>query len=92
MSSKTSYLQLTACTPTDSVMFCAPSSVLARGERGELVFRSPSLLNCYLNNETATRESFDEEGWFYTGDVGIIDESDNVYIVDRLKEVIKVKG
>jgi 4-coumarate--CoA ligase len=65
---------------------------MKRGERGELVFQSPSLLNCYLNNEAATTAAFDEDGWYRTGDVGIIDENDNVYIVDRLKEVIKVKG
>lgn len=65
---------------------------MKRGERGELLLRSPSLFNCYLHNTSATAEALDGDDWIHTGDVGVIDELDNVYIVDRLKEVIKVKG
>lgn len=62
------------------------------GETGEFLIRSPSIMNCYLNNPKVTAEAVDEEGWFHTGDVGYIHESGNVRITDRLKEVIKVKG
>lgn len=46
----------------------------------------------YLNNEQATKETVDEEGWLHTGDVAYYDEDHYFYIVDRTKELIKVKG
>ena len=46
----------------------------------------------YLNNEQATRETIDSEGWLHTGDVAYYDEDEYFYIVDRTKELIKVKG
>lgn len=46
----------------------------------------------YLNNEKATAETVDEEGWLHTGDVAYYDEDHYFYIVDRCKELIKVKG
>jgi 4-coumarate--CoA ligase len=57
-------------------------------ERGEILIRSPSLMNGYLGNEQATKESLDEENWFHTGDVGYLDKQGNLYIVDRLKECV----
>lgn len=45
----------------------------------------------YHKNEEATANAFDGE-WFKTGDVGYYDEQKNFYIVERLKELIKVKG
>lgn len=66
--------------------------VLTRGEVGELLIKSPSSLICYLDAAQATREAIDDQGWYHTGDVGYIDANDNVYITDRLKELIKVKG
>lgn len=53
--------------------------------------RSPSLMSCYLDNKEATEEALDGE-WFRTGDVGKIDSKGRLWITDRLKEVIKVKG
>src|SRR3981081_4489332 len=46
----------------------------------------------YLNNEEATRSSIDADGFFHTGDIGHIDDRDEYFIVDRLKELIKYKG
>lgn len=46
----------------------------------------------YLNNEKATAETLDEDGWLHTGDVAYYDEDKYFYIVDRTKELIKVKG
>lgn len=68
------------------------------GKPGELLVQSPSITLGYLNNEKATAEAFvwDEDGrWLRTGDEVIVTKSDNGYehitIVDRLKELIKVK-
>ncbi len=62
------------------------------GERGELWVRGPQVMKGYLNNQEATDETLDGEGWLHTGDVAIIDEHQHVSIVDRLKELIKYKG
>ncbi|KAH7119002.1 4-coumarate-CoA ligase 2 [Dendryphion nanum] len=62
------------------------------GESGEVLARGPQVVMGYLNNEKATRETFDEEGWLHTGDLGMIDEEGMIHIQDRIKELIKVKG
>ncbi len=59
---------------------------------GELWIRGPQVMKGYLNNPEATAETVDEDGWLHTGDVARIDGDGHVYIVDRLKELIKVKG
>jgi len=46
----------------------------------------------YYNNPKATAETIDAEGWLHTGDVGYYDDKGFVYIIDRIKEFIKVKG
>lgn len=62
------------------------------GDRGEIVIRGPQVTKGYFKNPKATSETIDIEGWFHTGDVGYLDEKNLLYIVDRLKEVIKYKG
>ncbi|KAI0067072.1 phenylacetyl-CoA ligase [Artomyces pyxidatus] len=62
-----------------------------RGEPGEFVIKSPSVALGYFNNPTATAETF-VDGWVRSGDEVIVDEEDNFFIVDRLKELIKVRG
>jgi acyl-CoA synthetase (AMP-forming)/AMP-acid ligase II len=62
------------------------------GERGELWVRGPQVMVGYLNNQKATDETIDSDGWLHTGDVAIVDEDHHVSIVDRLKELIKYKG
>jgi len=46
----------------------------------------------YLKNEAATQNTIDAEGWLHTGDIGYYDTDHYFYIVDRLKELIKVKA
>jgi acyl-CoA synthetase (AMP-forming)/AMP-acid ligase II len=59
---------------------------------GELWFKGPNVMAGYLGNETATKETVDDDGWLRTGDLARVDSSGCVYIVDRLKELIKYKG
>ncbi|WP_396915906.1 4-coumarate--CoA ligase family protein [Mycolicibacterium sp.] len=61
-------------------------------ETGELWFRGPNVMAGYLNNDEATRETIDSDGFLHTGDLAKVDATGCVYIVDRLKELIKYKG
>ena len=65
---------------------------LAAGKEGELWIRGPQVMQGYLNNAKATAENITAEGWLRTGDIALIDADGYMYIVDRLKELIKYKG
>jgi acyl-CoA synthetase (AMP-forming)/AMP-acid ligase II len=67
-------------------------TTLPSGQQGELCVRGTCVTNGYLNNETATKEVFDEEGWFHSGDIAFMDEEGYAYIVDRKKDMINVGG
>lgn len=67
-------------------------SALGYLEVGEFLVHSPSLMSGYLGDAGASREALDSFGWYHTGDIGYIDEYFNMFITDRLKEVLKVKG
>ncbi|XP_055600263.1 probable 4-coumarate--CoA ligase 3 [Uranotaenia lowii] len=56
---------------------------------GEMRFRYKHTFLGYFNNPLATREAFDEDGFFKSGDVGYFDEDGFLYVVDRIKDVIK---
>ncbi|OMC29674.1 AMP-dependent synthetase [Mycobacterium sp. GA-1841] len=59
---------------------------------GELWFKGPNVMAGYLNNEAATQETIDADGFLHTGDLAQVDSNGCVYVVDRLKELIKYKG
>lgn len=61
-------------------------------EPGELWVKGPNVMAGYLNNPTATAETLDSDGYLHTGDIAVADPEGVVYIVDRLKELIKYKG
>ena len=69
-----------------------PNTELRVLDSGELLLRGPQVMAGYLNRPDATAELIDADGWVHTGDAGRIDHEGNVFIVDRLKELIKVNA
>jgi acyl-CoA synthetase (AMP-forming)/AMP-acid ligase II len=65
---------------------------LGTGERGELWVRGPQVMRGYLNRPEATADTITPDGWLKTGDIAVVDGDGYVFIVDRLKELIKVKA
>lgn len=65
---------------------------VATGESGEVWIAGPQIMKGYLNNDEATAATIDNDGWLHTGDIGKVDADGHLYIVDRLKELIKYKG
>jgi len=64
---------------------------LAPGERGEVVIKGPNVITGYENNPEANATSF-FDGWFRTGDQGVIDRDGYLTLVGRLKELINRGG
>lgn len=61
-------------------------------EEGELLFRGPQVMKGYLGRTGETDAMLDGDGWLRTGDVGRVDAEGWLYVVDRVKELIKYKG
>ncbi|XVF49668.1 hypothetical protein PTKIN_Ptkin04bG0031500 [Pterospermum kingtungense] len=70
----------------------ATGEALPPGQRGELWLRGPTVMKGYVGDEKATAETLDSEGWLKTGDICYFDSEGFLYIVDRLKELIKYKA
>ncbi|MER6556563.1 4-coumarate--CoA ligase family protein [Streptomyces sp. NPDC001027] len=69
-----------------------PDKDLGVGEAGEILIRGPQVMKGYLGRPDATAAMIDDAGWLHTGDVGRIDEGGWLFVVDRVKELIKYKG
>ncbi|KAG7381845.1 hypothetical protein PHYPSEUDO_005628 [Phytophthora pseudosyringae] len=65
---------------------------LGSNEVGELLIRTPAMMEGYYKNSEETTKSITEDGFVHTGDVGYIDADGFIFIVDRVKEMIKYKG
>ena len=65
---------------------------MPRNKEGELCIKGPNVFKGYLGNEKATRDAFTEDGWFKTGDIGVIDDDGFIFIKDRKKDMIIIKG
>jgi len=62
------------------------------GDAGEVWVRGPNVFAGYWEDPAATAEVLDAEGWLHTGDVGVVDDEGNLYLVDRVKDIIIVSG
>lgn len=69
-----------------------PSADAPAGEPGEILIRGPQVMKGYLGRPDATAAMIDPDGWVHTGDVGRVDEAGWLFVVDRVKELIKYKG
>ena len=65
---------------------------VAHGERGEIWVRGPNIMKGYWQKPDATKETLTPDGWLKTGDIAYLDKHNRFFIVDRKKELIKVKG
>lgn len=59
---------------------------------GEILIKGPMVMLGYYNDEQSTKEVFDDEGWFHTGDLGTVDEDNNFRITGRSKNIIVTKN
>ncbi len=59
-------------------------------EDGEILFKGPNLMLGYYKDPERTKEVIDEEGWFHTGDIGVLEEGNFLRITDRKKEIFKL--
>lgn len=59
-------------------------------DNGEVQIKSPGLFKEYYKNPESTKESFTEDGWYHTGDAGVIDANGQLKIIDRAKDVGKL--
>ncbi|MGV9450160.1 4-coumarate--CoA ligase family protein [Streptomyces sp. NPDC003635] len=69
-----------------------PGKDLGVGEPGEILIRGPQVMKGYLGRPDATAALIDADGWLHTGDVGHVDSDGWLFVVDRVKELIKYKG
>lgn len=67
-------------------------SALGPNQKGELVVKGPQVMKGYHNKPEETKNTFTEDGWFKTGDMVYYNEDNILFVSDRLKELIKVKG
>ncbi|XP_077971623.1 uncharacterized protein LOC144425811 [Styela clava] len=65
---------------------------LSENETGEILAQGPQVMKGYMGNPDATARTITKDGWMHTGDIGYVDNDGILYIIDRIKEVIKYKS
>ncbi|MFC4506373.1 MULTISPECIES: 4-coumarate--CoA ligase family protein [Streptomyces] len=69
-----------------------PDQDLGVGGTGEILIRGPQVMKGYRGRPDATAAMIDTDGWLHTGDIGRVEEGGWLFVVDRVKELIKYKG
>ncbi|GAB1863717.1 Luciferin 4-monooxygenase [Camponotus japonicus] len=67
-------------------------NVLGPNQSGEVWIKTATIMTGYYGNPEATKNTIDEEGWLHSGDIGYIDEDGELFLIDRIKELIKYRG
>lgn len=75
----------------ETAIMAENGDLLAAGEVGEIVHKSPHLTLGYVDQSEKTAEAF-LHGWFHSGDLGYFDDTGHLYIVDRIKDMVKTGG
>ncbi len=76
----------------DSIGTIMPGAEIKIGENNEILVKGPMVMRGYYNMPEQTAETFDEHGFLKTGDAGHFDEQGNLFITDRIKELMKTSG
>lgn len=80
------------CFNPDSIGLSMPGAQVKIGENNEILVRGPMVMRGYYKMPEETAKTFDEHGFLKTGDAGHIDEHGNLFITDRIKELMKTSG
>ena len=67
-----------------------PGTEMRIADNGEILLRSKAVFHGYYNNEAATAETVDSDGWLHTGDAGYLDEHGHLVVIDRAKDVMEM--
>ena len=79
--------------PSTDVKICDPNGKeLSIGEAGEVYVKGPQVMKGYWNKPEKTSQVLSEDGWFRTGDIGIMDQRGFIRLVDRMSDIIIVSG
>ena len=80
------------CFDPDSIGMSMPGAQVKIGENNEILVRGPMVMRGYYKMPEETEKTFDEHGFLKTGDAGHINEDGNLFITDRIKELMKTSG
>ncbi len=80
------------CFNPDSIGMAMPGALVKIGAENEILVRGPMVMRGYYKMPEETAQAFDDKGFLKTGDAGYIDEHGNLFITDRIKELMKTSG